>query len=119
MLNAGFYSRAEEYYVEYAEWEVDEVEAAYKWIESKLVYEPQVTGWQSALKHGLLEAGVLPYNGFTLDHIVGTKISGTIFDPAGHRHSAADLLEYANPDTIVVYLHALVHKILFTTKGLY
>ncbi|KAH0896999.1 hypothetical protein HID58_046567 [Brassica napus] len=117
VLNAGFYSRAEEYYVEYAEWEVDEVEAAYKWVESKLVYEPQVTGWQSALKHGLLEAGVLPYNGFTLDHIVGTKISGTIFDPAGHRHSAADLLEYANPDTIVVYLHALVHKILFTTKG--
>ncbi|KAL0877131.1 hypothetical protein Bca101_026836 [Brassica carinata] len=117
VLNAGFYSRAEEYYVEDAEWEIYEVEAAYEWVESKLVFKPHVTGWQSALKDGLLEAGVLPYNGFTLDHIVGTKISGTIFDPAGHRHSAADLLAYANPDTIVVYLHALVHKILFTTKG--
>ncbi|KAF3493940.1 hypothetical protein DY000_02056352 [Brassica cretica] len=40
------------------------------------------------------------------------------FDPDGHRHTAADLLEYANPNTIVVYLHASVHKILFTTKGI-
>ncbi|CAH8279316.1 unnamed protein product [Arabidopsis lyrata] len=91
VLNAGFYSRAEDYYVEKSEWEMEEVEAAYEWVEKKLV--------------------------FNCDHIVGTKIGGTIFDPAGHRHSAANLLEYANPDTIVVYLHALVHKILFTTKG--
>ncbi|KAL0785338.1 hypothetical protein Bca101_001584 [Brassica carinata] len=116
VLNAGFYSRAQEYYVEEAEWEMDEVEAAYEWVERKLVFEPQVTGWQSALKDGLLEAGVLPYNGFTLKHIIGTKIGGTTFDPAGHKHSAADLLEYANPDNIAVYLHATVHKILFTTK---
>lgn len=118
VLNAGFYSRAQEYYVEEAEWEMDEVEAAYEWVERKLVFEPQVTGWQSALKDGLLEAGVLPYNGFTLKHIIGTKIGGTTFDPAGHKHSAADLLEYANPDNIAVYLHATVHKILFTTKGI-
>ncbi|KAJ0243097.1 hypothetical protein HA466_0203280 [Hirschfeldia incana] len=117
VLNAGFYSRAEEYLVEDAGWDMYEVEASYQWVESKLVFKPDVIGWQSALKDGLLEAGVLPYNGFTLDHLVGTKISGTIFDPAGHRHSAADLLEYANPDTIAVYLHALVHKILFTTEG--
>ncbi|ESQ43337.1 hypothetical protein EUTSA_v10015625mg [Eutrema salsugineum] len=116
VLNAGFYSRAENSYVEEAEWEKEEVEAAYEWVERKLVFEPQVMGWQSALRDGLLEAGVLPYNGFTLDHIVGTKIGGTIFDPAGHRHSAADLLEYANPEKLVVYMHALVHKILFT-KG--
>ncbi|CAF1699405.1 unnamed protein product [Brassica oleracea] len=96
---------------------MDEVEAAYEWVERKLVFEPQVTGWQSALKDGLLEAGVLPYNGFTLKHIIGTKIGGTTFDPAGHKHSAADLLEYANPDNIAVYLHATVHKILFTTKA--
>ncbi|KAF8052177.1 hypothetical protein N665_1593s0001 [Sinapis alba] len=119
VLNAGFYSRAEEYYVEEAEWEMNEVEASYEWVERKLVFEPHVIGWQSALKDALLEAGVLPYNGFTLDHLVGTKISGTIFDPDGHRHSAADLLGYANPDRIVVYLHALVHKILFTTKVIY
>ncbi|CAH2070297.1 unnamed protein product [Thlaspi arvense] len=117
VINAGFYSRAEEYYVEEAEWEMEEVEAAYEWVERKLVFKPQVVGWQSAFRNGLLEAGVLPYNGFTFDHIVGTKIGGTIFDPAGHRHSAADLLAYANPKSLVVYLHALVHKILFTTKG--
>ncbi|XP_019091110.1 PREDICTED: protein HOTHEAD-like isoform X3 [Camelina sativa] len=115
VLNARFYSRAEEAYVKMAEWDIDEVEAAYEWVETKLVFKPQVMGWQSALKNGLLEAGVVPYNGFTYLHINGTKIGGTIFDPAGHRHSAADLLAYANPDGIVVYLHALVHKILFTT----
>ncbi|XP_023642230.1 protein HOTHEAD [Capsella rubella] len=117
VLNAGFYSRAEKSYVKKAEWDIDEVEAAYEWVEEKLVFKPQVMGWQSALRDGLLEAEVVPYNGFTYDHINGTKIGGTIFDPAGHRHSAANLLEYANPDKIVVYLHALVHKILFTTKG--
>ncbi|CAL9243175.1 unnamed protein product [Arabidopsis halleri] len=118
VINAGFYTRGGDDYVEKAEWEMGEVEAAYEWwVEKKLVFKPQVMGWQAALKDGLLEAGVVPYNGFTFDHIVGTKIGGTIFDPAGHRHSAANLLEYANPDTIVVYLHALVHKILFTTKG--
>lgn len=117
VLNAGFYSRAEKYYVEEAEWKMEEVEAAYEWVEKKLVFKPRVGGWQSAFIDGILEAGVIPYNGFTYEHINGTKIGGTIFDLAGHRHSAADLLEYANPDTIVVYLRALVHKILFTTKG--
>ncbi|XP_023645621.1 protein HOTHEAD isoform X2 [Capsella rubella] len=117
VLNAGFYSRAGDVYVEEAEWEMDEVEAAYEWVEKKLVFEPQVMGWQAALRDGLLEAGESPDNGFTYDHIYGTKIGGTIFDHAGHRHSAANLLEYANSDAIVVYLHASVHKILFTTKG--
>uniref|UniRef100_A0A1J3FKN8 Protein HOTHEAD n=1 Tax=Noccaea caerulescens TaxID=107243 RepID=A0A1J3FKN8_NOCCA len=117
VLNAGFYSRASDDYVEEAEWENQEVEAAYEWVEEKLVFEPQLMGWQRALQDGLLEADVLPYNGFTFDHIVGTKIGGTIFDRAGHRHSAANLLEYANLSNIVVYLHASVHKILFTTTG--
>ncbi|XP_019095432.1 PREDICTED: protein HOTHEAD-like [Camelina sativa] len=117
VINAGFYSRAGDDYVEEAEWEMDDVKAAYEWVEKKLVFKPQVMGWQSALKDGLLEAGEFPDNGFTYDHIYGTKIGGTIFDRAGHRHTAADLLEYANPDTTVVYLQASVHKILFTTNG--
>ncbi|XP_010504489.1 PREDICTED: protein HOTHEAD-like isoform X1 [Camelina sativa] len=117
VINAGFYSRAEEDFVAEAGWERDEVEAAYEWVEKKVVFEPQVKGWQSAFRDGLLEAGVTPFNGFTYEHVVGTKIGGTIFDPDGHRHTAANLLEYANPDKIVVYLHASVHKILFTTKG--
>ncbi|XP_073133071.1 protein HOTHEAD-like [Henckelia pumila] len=73
--------------------------------------------WQSAVRDGLLEAGVNPYNGFTYDHVVGTKIGGTIFDSQGRRHTAADLLKYANPTGLTVLLHASVHKILFRTKG--
>ncbi|CAL9243178.1 unnamed protein product [Arabidopsis halleri] len=117
VLNAGFYTRAGEEYVKETEWKSDEVEAAYEWVEKKVAFQPPVMGWQTAFKDGLLEAGEFPYNGFTYDHIYGTKIGGTIFDRAGHRHTAADLLEYANPGNIVVYLHASVHKILFTTKG--
>ncbi|CAH2070301.1 unnamed protein product [Thlaspi arvense] len=89
-------------YVEEAEWEIDE-----EWVEKKLVFEPRLMGWQTAFVDGLLEAGLSPYNGFTYDHIYGTKIGGTIIDGA----------EYANPNNLVVYLHASVHKILFTTTG--
>ncbi|AED96147.1 Glucose-methanol-choline (GMC) oxidoreductase family protein [Arabidopsis thaliana] len=117
VINGGFYSRAGNDYVEEAEWEMEEVEAAYEWVEKKLVFEPQVIEWQKAFKDGLLEAGESPDNGFTYDHIYGTKIGGTIFDRAGHRHTAANLLEYANPNRIVVYLHASVHKVLFTTEA--
>ncbi|CAH2064002.1 unnamed protein product [Thlaspi arvense] len=119
VLNAGFYTRAEDDYVAEAGWERDEVEAAYEWVERKVAFEPQIKGWQSAFRDGLLEAGVIPYNGFTYGHIYGTKIGGTIFDRDGHRHTAANLLlEYANQNTVIVYLHASVHKILFTTKGI-
>ncbi|XP_022552867.1 protein HOTHEAD isoform X2 [Brassica napus] len=117
VLNAGFYTRAGDDYVKEAEWKSDEVEAAYEWVENKIAFEPPVMGWQTALKDGLLEAGEFPYNGFTYNHTYGTKIGGTIFDNVGQRHTAANLLEYANPDTVAVYLHATVHKILFTTKG--
>ncbi|CAA7055525.1 unnamed protein product [Microthlaspi erraticum] len=117
VINGGFYTRAGDDYVAEAKWEMEDVESAYEWIEKKLVFKPQVKGWQSAYLKGLLEADVTPYNGFTYEHINGTKIGGTLFDIGGHRHSAADLLKYANPDKIVVYLNATVHKILFTTKG--
>lgn len=106
-------------YVEEAEWEMEEVESAYEWIEKKLVFKPCVVGWQSAFKEGPLEDGVLPNNDFTLDHIYGTNTDGTLLDRASHKHSVVDLLEYANPNTIVVYVHASVHKIIFTTKGNY
>ncbi|OMO50556.1 hypothetical protein COLO4_38017 [Corchorus olitorius] len=62
-------------------------------------------------------AGVLPFNGFTYHHINGTKNSGTIFDQNGNRHTAANLLEYADPRRIKVYVHAVVNKIIFTTQG--
>ncbi|CAH2070296.1 unnamed protein product [Thlaspi arvense] len=109
VLNAGFYSRAEESFVEKSEWEMEEVEAAYEWIERKLVFKPQVGGWQSAFRDGLLEAGVLPYNGFTLDHIVGTKIGGdqrpkaygVIYQDADGVFHKAELAENAMNEVIL------------------
>ncbi|XP_059064576.1 protein HOTHEAD-like [Cryptomeria japonica] len=85
-VNAGFYSRASLQYI------------------------------RSAVRDGLLEAGVLPYHGYTLDNLAGTKISATIFDKKGSRHTAADLLHYANPDNIVVLLNATASRILFDSS---
>ncbi|CAI0547031.1 unnamed protein product, partial [Linum tenue] len=115
-INAGFYSHAEPEFVRDAGWDEDLVRRSYDWVESKVAFEPQVKQWQSAVRDALVEIGVLPYNGFTYNHVDGTKIGGTIFDDQGHRHTAADLLEYANPLTVKVYLHATVSRILFTRR---
>ncbi|PPD91732.1 hypothetical protein GOBAR_DD11339 [Gossypium barbadense] len=116
VINLGFYSRAETLFLKEAG--IDEALAneSYEWVEKKIVYKPGAFQWQTAVRNGLLEVGVLPDNGFTYAHLNGTKTSGTIFDKNGNRHTAADLLEYANPTMIKVYLHAVVHKITFTTK---
>lgn len=92
------------------------VNESYHWVERKVAFEPTIRQWQAAVRNGLIEAGVEPYNGFTYDHVYGTKVGGTIFDKAGHRHTAADLLQYADPSRITVLLYASVHKILFRTK---
>ncbi|PNX75854.1 protein HOTHEAD-like [Trifolium pratense] len=115
-INAGFYTRASRRYVRETGWEEKLVNESYKWVERVVVFRPPVLQFQSAVRDGLLEAGVLPYNGYTFDHIYGTKVGGTIFDQNGHRHTAADLLEYANSDGITLLLHATVYRILFT-KG--
>ncbi|KAL2516811.1 Glucose-methanol-choline (GMC) oxidoreductase family protein [Abeliophyllum distichum] len=116
-LNAGFYSRAAPQYVHDAGWDGVLVNESYSWVEKKVAFEPPMRQWQSAVRNGLLEAHVKPYNGFTYDHLIGTKVGGTIFDVEGHRHTAADLLEYANPNGLTVLLHASVHRILFRIKG--
>lgn len=118
-LNAGFYTRASPDYVAKVGWAGTLVNESYEWVEKKVAFRPPMLQFQSAFKDGLLEVGIKPYNGFTYDHIEGTKIGGTIFDHNGKRHTAADLLEYANPKTTVVYLFATVHKILFQRKGQY
>lgn len=118
-LNAGFFTRASSGYVSRVGWDPTLVRESYEWVERKVAFEPPVLRWQSAVRGGLLEAGVEPYNGFTFEHLNGTKIGGTIFDQNGYRHTAADLLEYANPSLITVYLHATVQKILFITRGNY
>lgn len=116
-LNAGFYTRASPEYIRAAGWDGRLANESYQWVERRVAFEPQMGPWQSAVRDGLLEAGVLPNNGFTYDHIKGTKVGGTIFDRAGNRHTAADLLENANPGGLTVLLHATVYKILFATKA--
>ncbi|KAI7744738.1 hypothetical protein M8C21_016873 [Ambrosia artemisiifolia] len=113
-INAGFYSRGEEQFnIEAKLTDADLIQESYEWAENVMVFEPVVQSWQSALRAGLVEAGVTPDNGFTYDHLVGTKVGGTIFDANGTRHTAADLLQYANPEGLSLYLHATVDKILF------
>ncbi|KAJ9555254.1 hypothetical protein OSB04_009868 [Centaurea solstitialis] len=116
-INAGFYSRAGPQYIARAGWDATLVNESYRWVERMVAFQPPLRQWQSAIRNSLLEIGIRPYNGFTLDHLYGTKVGGTIFDEYGRRHSSADLLHYANPDGLTVLLHAPVHKILFTTEG--
>eukprot|EP01018_Ginkgo_biloba_P038426 Gb_30269 [translate_table: standard] len=92
---------------------------SYEWVEKELAFAPeQLTLWQSTFKDALLEVGVLPSNGYTLDHVEGTKISASIFDKNGIRHTAADLLKYANFNNIVVLLNSTTKRILFNQSGL-
>ncbi|KAJ0906458.1 putative glucose-methanol-choline oxidoreductase, FAD/NAD(P)-binding domain superfamily [Helianthus annuus] len=117
-LNAGFFTRASADFVNKAGWDPALVKESYEWVEKKVAFEPKVLAWQEAVKDGLLEAGVLPNNGFTYEHIYGTKVGGSIFDQSGKRHTAADLLEYADPSNITVHLNATVHQILFKPNEL-
>ncbi|XP_008803247.1 protein HOTHEAD-like [Phoenix dactylifera] len=116
-INAGFYTRASPQYAQKAGWDWRLVNESYRWVEKVVAFEPRLLQWQSALRDGLLEVGVTPFNEFTFDHLYGTKVGGTIFDRDGSRHTAADLLEYANPDGLTVLLHARVGRIMFRYKG--
>ncbi|KAI4347488.1 hypothetical protein L6164_008298 [Bauhinia variegata] len=113
VLNAGFYTRASSKYIRDAGWNQTLARESYQWVEKLMTFEPAMLQWQSAVRNGLLEVGVLPYHGFTFDHLYGTKVGGTIFDKEGHRHTAADLFQYAHPRRVSVYLHATVKKITF------
>ncbi|QCD90428.1 (R)-mandelonitrile lyase-like [Vigna unguiculata] len=113
-INGGFYSRASEEFVCRAGWDKKLVKEAYEWVESKVVFPPfYLSPWQSVAEFSILEAGVLPYNGFSLEHIKGTKISGSVFDEFGKRHTSADLLNAGNPKNLTVLINATVKRILF------
>ncbi|KAL6537480.1 hypothetical protein OROMI_026014 [Orobanche minor] len=116
-INAGFYSRASASFIKKVGWDAELVNESYPWIEDQIVFQPQLSLWQKAVRDGLLEAGVSPFHGFTYDHKCGTKVGGTIFDRFGRRHTAADLLASANPENIDVLVHAAVQKIEFDTAG--
>ncbi|XP_058073963.1 protein HOTHEAD [Magnolia sinica] len=116
-LNAGFYTRASPRYVHEVGWDGELVNQSYPWVEKQVVQWPALVPWQQAFKDGLLDAGVSPYNGYTYDHLYGTKIGGTIFDKDGFRHTAADLLASANSNNLKVLIHASVQKIVFDKRG--
>lgn len=94
-------------------WDTELVNESYPWVEQRIVHWPEVAPWQVALRDGLLEAGISPFNGYTYDHVYGTKFGGTIFDKDGRRYTAADLLDSGNPENVKVSLHATVQRIIF------
>lgn len=116
-INAGFYTRASARYVKRVGWDAKLVNESYPWVEKQIVHEPIFEPWQRAVRDGLLDVGVSPNNGFTYDHLYGTKVGGTIFDRYGRRHTAAELLASANPQNLDVLIHARVQKIMFDTNG--
>ncbi|KAG1346360.1 putative protein HOTHEAD [Cocos nucifera] len=132
-INAGFYTRASPRkleketnytsfvwlysYVRVTGWDGELVNESYPWIEKRIVHWPKIAPWQTALRKGLLEAGVSPFNGYTYDHLYGTKVGGTIFGKKGFRRTAADLLASGNRTNLRVLLHATVQKIIFDTQG--
>ncbi|XP_021890255.1 protein HOTHEAD [Carica papaya] len=116
-INAGFYSRSGHRFIKSVGWDRKLVNESYPWVESQIVYQPKLALWQKAVRDGLLDVGVRPFNGFTYDHKYGTKIGGTIFDRFGRRHSAAELLSYANPQRLTVLIYASVQRIIFDTSG--
>ncbi|KFK43660.1 hypothetical protein AALP_AA1G156500 [Arabis alpina] len=112
-INGGFYSRASEEFIKKAGWDKNLVQDSYKWVESKVVFMPQLTQWQSVVQFGFLEAGFFPYNGYSLEHTQGTKIGGSIYDQCGKRHTSADLLGFGKPNCITVLLNATVKSVIF------
>lgn len=104
-------------YVRAAGWDGELVNESYPWVEKRIVHWPKIAPWQTALRNGLLETGVSPFNGYTYDHLYGTKVGGTIFSKNGFRRTAADLLASGKRRNLRVLLHATVQKIIFDTKG--
>lgn len=98
-------------------WNAKLVNKSFPWVEKQIVHRPMLAPWQRAFRDSLLEAGVSPFNGFTYDHIYGTKVGGTIFDRFGRRHTAADLLASGNPQKLTVLVYATVQKVVFDTSG--
>ncbi|KAF3452834.1 hypothetical protein FNV43_RR03267 [Rhamnella rubrinervis] len=119
MINLGFYSRADdEFYQESGiQWDMSLVENAYRWVEETIVFQYNLSLWQSAAKEALLEAGLRPDNGFNLDHIVGTKASGSTFDEEGRRHGAVELLNRGELENLRVVVHGTVERIMLSSNA--
>lgn len=98
-------------------WDAKIVNESYPWIEKQIVHQPKPEPWQVAFRESLLSVGVSPFNGFTYDHVYGTKVGGTIYDRFGRRHTSAELLSSGNPQKLTVLVYATVQKIVFDTSG--
>jgi fatty acid omega-hydroxy dehydrogenase len=83
-------------FINKAGWDPKLVNESYPWVEKQIVHRPKFSPFQRALRDSLIDNGVSPYNGFTYDHIYGTKVGGTIFDRFGRRHTAAEFLASGN-----------------------
>ncbi|KAF8025705.1 hypothetical protein BT93_F2517 [Corymbia citriodora subsp. variegata] len=116
-INAGFYTRGNPEFIRKVGWDQTLVNESYPWVEKQIVHRPDFVPWQRAFKDSLLDVGVSPFNGFTYDHLYGTKVGGTIFDRYGRRHTAAELLATANPQKLTVLIYATAQKIVFDTRG--
>ena len=119
MINGGVYSRANPEFFKtqlgVQDFDMEMVEKAYQWVEEAIVYKPiSLNPWQAAFRSFLVEGGIEPDNGFDLRDIVGTKISGSLFDENGTRHGAVQLLNKAKPTNLKVAVRATVQRILFS-----
>jgi choline dehydrogenase len=94
-------------------WDGKLVNESYTWVTPIIAEILELQIFHSTAKAGLLEAGVVHDNGGTLQHLIGTKVGGSIFDHTGRRHTAADLLQYSNPDRTTVLLWANTQRVLF------
>ncbi|XP_015874030.3 (R)-mandelonitrile lyase 1 [Ziziphus jujuba] len=119
MINGGFFSRAHDQFYNQSgiDWEMDVVEKAYKWVEDSIVFRSNLSSFQSIFRKALLQAGVGPDNGFTLQHLVGTKSSGSTFDELGRRHGAVELLNRGVLKNLRVAVEAYVEKIIFSSSN--
>ncbi|KAM1167450.1 hypothetical protein TB2_029004 [Malus domestica] len=119
MINIGFYSRAngEFYQTSGIKLDMNLVNNSYEWVENTVAFRPNVTHWQSVVKDAMLEAGVRPDNGLTLDHILGSKVSATLFDDRGKRHGAVEHLNKGHPKNLRVAILATVERIIFSSKA--
>ncbi|KAK1418391.1 hypothetical protein QVD17_27535 [Tagetes erecta] len=119
MINFGFYSRADDYFYQNSgiEWDMKGVKSAYEWVEDSIVTRTNgLRKWQASTYNAFVEAGVVPDNGFILDHVEGTKIGGSTFDDSGRRHGAVELLNKANHENLKVVVHATVDRLMFSTS---
>ncbi len=118
-LNAGFFSYASPDYVRSVGWNSTLVNESYAWVTPMVAALPELQTFQRAARAGLLEVGVVPDNGRTFQHLIGTNVGGSSFDSSGRRHTAADILRYADPDRITVLLWANTQRVLFTESKSY